>query len=249
MTYPAVVKEAGGRDKLIERLKSAAKEMNSKGISITAVKPAQPTDSATSGDERYVIVPYEMQMKVLGSQTSVKSFLLDTFGLNNTYVFCTRKALAKKYGLRTIGDLRRLPEARVVVDLSFLDRQDGWPGLVKAYQLDLPKPRIMSPDLRYKALESGDTDVVLGFATDWEIAFYDLAVLEDDKGYFPSYLGAPLVRGDLLRRHPEVGKVLNRLKDQIDDDTMRRLNYQVAKERRPEAAVARDFLRKKGLLP
>lgn len=175
--------------------------------------------------------------------------LLDTFGLNNTYVFCTTKPLAEKYRLRKIDDLRRAPKLRVVVDLSFLDRQDGWPGLLKAYQLDLQRPRLMSPDLRYRALESGDVDVVLGFATDWEIASYRLAVLEDDRRYFPSYLGAPLVRGDVLRRHPEIGKVLNRLRGQIDDDAMRRLNYQVAREGRSEVEAARAFLRAKGLLP
>jgi hypothetical protein len=80
LTYPAVVKEAGGRDKLIEKLKSAAKEMKSKGIEITAVKPSDPTASESSGDERYVIVPYEMEMKVLGSKTTVKSFLLAISG-------------------------------------------------------------------------------------------------------------------------------------------------------------------------
>jgi osmoprotectant transport system permease protein len=175
--------------------------------------------------------------------------LLKTFGLNNTYVFCTTKATAAKYGLRTIGDLRRFAQARVVVDLSFLDRQDGWPGLVKAYGLDLPRPKLMAPDLRYKALESGDVDVVLGFATDWEIGFYKLAVLDDDRHYFPSYHGAPLVRADVLRRHPEIGKVLGRLHGRIDDATMRRLNAQVARERREPAAVAREFLEAQGLLP
>ncbi len=175
--------------------------------------------------------------------------LLETFGLNNTYVFCTTRQLAKKYDLRTIGDLRRLPDPRIGVDLSFRDRPDGWQGLVKTYKLDLPRPQLLSPDLRYKALESGDVKVVLGFGTDWEIAFYKLAVLDDDRHYFPSYHGAPLVRADVLRRHPEIGKVLNRLHNRIDDDTMRRLNSQVARERRSETAVAREFLVKQGLLP
>ena len=175
--------------------------------------------------------------------------LLETFGLNNTYAFCTTKPLAKKYNLHTIGDLRRFPKARIVVDLSFLDRADGWPGLVKAYNLDLPRPQLMAPNLRYKALENGAVDVVLGFATDWEIAFYDLVVLDDDRHYFPSYHGAPLVRADVLQRHPEIGKVLNRLHGRIDDDTMRRLNFQVARERKSEAAVAREFLKKQRLLP
>jgi osmoprotectant transport system permease protein len=195
-------------------------------------------------DDRLTITPL-VRKEVLKRHGLV---LLETFGLNNTYAFCTTKPLAARNGLRSIGDLRRFPGARVVVDLSFLDRADGWPGLVKVYNLNLPAPKLMDPNLRYKALESGDVDVVLGFATDWEIAFYDLVVLDDDRHYFPSYHGAPLVREDVLRRHPEIGRVLNLLQGRIDDDTMRRLNYQVARERRPEAAVAREFLLKQGLL-
>jgi osmoprotectant transport system permease protein len=175
--------------------------------------------------------------------------LLDTFGLNNTYAPCCRKETARKYGLRTIGDLRRAPQLRVVVDLSFLERPDGWRGLVGAYGLrfDAP-PRQVGPDFLYGALEEKKADLVVGFATDWQIAALDLAVLEDDRGYFPNYHGAPLVREDVLERHPEIGQVLNRLHNQIDDTTMRRLNFLVAKERRSEAEVAREFLQQRGLL-
>jgi osmoprotectant transport system permease protein len=174
---------------------------------------------------------------------------LKTFGLNNTYALCTTDEVAKKYHLRKISDLRQAPPLQVVVDLDFLDRPDGWAGLVKTYDLALPKPRQVSPDLRYRVLNDGEADLVCGFATDWEIASYHLVVLEDDRGYFPSYHAAPLVRGETLRQHPEIKTVLDRLQGQIDDDTMRRLNAQVAQERRSEADVAREFLRGKGLLP
>jgi osmoprotectant transport system permease protein len=174
--------------------------------------------------------------------------LLETFGLNNTYAICAPKPLARKYQLQKISDLRRTPGLRMAVDLDFPDRDDGWVGLVRTYGLKLPPPKALSPDLRYRALDTGDVDLVCGFATDWEIAFYDLVVLEDDRHYFPSYHGAPLVRADFLQKYPQVRAVLNRLHNRIDDDTMRRLNYQVARERRPEAEVAREFLLKQGLL-
>jgi osmoprotectant transport system permease protein len=175
--------------------------------------------------------------------------LLDTFGLDNTYAICAPKALARKYHLEKISDLRRTPGLLMGVDVDFPDRDDGWRGLIKTYGLKLREPpRAMTPDFRYQALKNGTVDLVCGFATDWEIAFYDLVVLKDDRHYFPNYHGAPVVRGDVLRRHPEIARVLNRLHNQIDDDTMRRLNYQVARERRTEAAVAREFLLKKGLI-
>jgi osmoprotectant transport system permease protein len=173
--------------------------------------------------------------------------LLDTFGFNNAYVFCVPRALAQRFALRSISDLRRVSQLRVVVDLEFKDRPDGWKGLVQTYGLHFRRePQQVSPDMRYRALKSNQADIVLGFATDSEIEDLDLVMLEDDKSYFPDYHGAPLVRGELLQRHPEIAEVLNRL--QIDDRTMRRLNAQVTKEKRSEIEVAREFLLQRGFL-
>jgi osmoprotectant transport system permease protein len=175
--------------------------------------------------------------------------LLEPFGLNNTYALCVTRETARRHGLRTISDLVRAPGLRVVVDLSFLERPDGWPGLAAKYGLRFDQPpRQMSPDLIYRPLESDKADLVVGFATDWQIDALNLVVLEDDRSYFPSYHGAPLVRGDVLERHPEVGKVLNRLGGKIDDAAMRRLNFQVAVGKRSERDVVREFLRQRGLL-
>jgi osmoprotectant transport system permease protein len=176
--------------------------------------------------------------------------LLEPFGLNNTYAPCVTRSTAKRYGLRTISDLRRTPQLRVVIDLSFRTRPDGWDGLVRTYALvfDQP-PSQVSPNLLYKALEQGAADLVIGFATDWQIQSLNLVVLEDDRGYFPSYHAAPLVREALLKRHPEVADILNRLAGRIDDQAMRRLNFQVAVDKRSEADVAQEFLRGQGLIP
>jgi osmoprotectant transport system permease protein len=173
--------------------------------------------------------------------------LLPTFGLNNTYALCVPKSVARTYHLRTISDLRHAPDLRTFVDIDFLDRPDGWQGLVKTYGLHLPRPKQVIPSFRYRALPK-DADMVCGFATDWEIDALDLVVLADDRHYFPNYHAAPLIRDAVLQRHPEIGTVLDRLKGQIDDRTMRRLNYQVAWQKKPVADVARAFLRERGLL-
>ena len=174
--------------------------------------------------------------------------LLDAFGLNNTYAPCVTEETAKKYGLRKISDLTKVPQFRVVVDQSFLTRPDGWSGLVKKYDLRFHEPPSqISPNLLYKALEGNKVDLVIGFATDWQIQALNLVVLEDDRGYFPNYHGAPLVRAATLKRYPEIASALQRLGGKIDDQTMRRLNYQVAVEKRSEAEVAREFLQSKGL--
>jgi osmoprotectant transport system permease protein len=174
--------------------------------------------------------------------------LLDTFGLNNTYAPCVTQETAKRFQLQTISDLQRVPQLRLMVDLSFLTRPDGWIELKKKYDLPQQTPKQVSPNLLYKALESNEAELVIGFSTDWQIQALNLVVLEDDRGYFPSYHGAPLIREDVLNRFPEVGPVLKRLAGQIDDQTMRRLNYEVTVNKRSETEVVREFLEQKGLL-
>src|SRR6202011_3766568 len=61
--------------------------------------------------------------------------LLEPFGLNNTYAPCVTRATAERHGLHKISDLQRVPQLRVVIDLSFRTRPDGWDGLVERYGL------------------------------------------------------------------------------------------------------------------
>jgi glycine betaine/choline ABC-type transport system substrate-binding protein len=104
----------------------------------------------------------------------------------------------------------------------------------------------VGPDLIYRSLK--DDVLVIGSATDWQIEAQHLVVLEDDLGYFPNYHAAPLIREDVLQEHPEIAEVLNRLAGQIDDATMRQLNYEVAVKKRSEKDVAREFLVEKKLV-
>jgi len=174
--------------------------------------------------------------------------LLEPFGLNNTYALCVTKPTAQRFALRKISDLKRTPDLRVVIDLSFLTRPDGWNGLIQKYGLKFSStPKQVSPNLLYKALEQKETDLVIGFATDWQIQAMDLVVLEDDLGYFPNYHGAPLVGEAVLKRHPQIRTVLDKLGGQIDDRTMRQLNYEVAVKKRTEGDAVREFLANKGL--
>jgi len=108
--------------------------------------------------------------------------------------------------------------------------------------------RDLDASLMYEALAHGEVDVICAFATDGRIAAYDLQILDDDRGVFPPYYAAPVVRVPALRSHPQLPEVLGLLADLLDDETMRRLNYEVDATGRSPRAVARDFLESKGLV-
>lgn len=138
---------------------------------------------------------------------------------------------------------------RAAFDAEFLTRPDGYPGLSEYYGFRFEaEPMQMDPGLMYKALADGAVDVIDGFATDGRIPAYDLVVLKDDRGFFPPYYAAPLVRAETLQEHPELEGILNRLGGRITDETMQRLNYKVDEEGFKAAEVARQFLTEQGLL-
>jgi len=106
----------------------------------------------------------------------------------------------------------------------------------------------MDLGLLYRALESQQVDVVAGSNTDGLIAALGLAVLEDDRHYFPPYDAVPIVRPEALQRWPGVREVLESLAGKIPAEDMRRLNYAVDGQKKDATDVVRDYLRSRSLL-
>ena len=96
------------------------------------------------------------------------------------------------------------PKWRVGVGYEFLERPDGFNGLVAVYDLQFKDaPRVMDLGLLYRALQEKQVDIVAGNSTDGLIAALGYVVLNDDKNYFPPYEAVPLVRQDALARFPD----------------------------------------------
>jgi glycine betaine/choline ABC-type transport system substrate-binding protein len=169
---------------------------------------------------------------------------LAPFGFNNTFAIAVREADAQRLGLRAISDLARVaPSWQAGFGYEFLNREDGFPGLARTYGLRFASPpTAMDLGLTYRALAEGKIDVIAGNSTDGQLDALHLVALADDRHYFPPYEAAPVVRGVVLQRHPEVGRALAELAGKIDDAAMRRLNALADVEHRDLAAIARDWL-------
>ncbi|MDP2496660.1 MAG: glycine betaine ABC transporter substrate-binding protein [Candidatus Palauibacterales bacterium] len=165
-------------------------------------------------------------------------------GFENTFVILVREATADSLGLETVSDA--VPHAGAWTPgfgYEFTEREDGFPGLVEAYGLEFgSRPRAMELGLTYRALAEGRIDLTAGNSTDGQIDALDLAVLRDDRRYFPPYDAAPVVRRELLERRPEVARSLERLGGRITTREMRRMNRAVDGEGRSYRAVAREWV-------
>ena len=163
---------------------------------------------------------------------------LAPLGFDNTFAILVRRSDAERLGLRTIDDLRRVAGGWTPgFGFEFLQREDGYPGLVKAYDLRFGRTPVgMDLSLIYKAVADGQLDVTAGDATSAQIDAMDLAVLEDTRRYFPPYDAVPLVRTSTLLGRAEIRRALDRLAGRISASQMRAMNAAVDVRREDPAA-------------
>jgi osmoprotectant transport system substrate-binding protein len=175
--------------------------------------------------------------------------VMDPLGFNNTFAIVIRGETARRLNLHTLSEVSPYAaQWRPGFGYEFMERPDGYQGLVRTYHLTFGHPpRIMDLGLLYRALMEKQVDLVAGNSTDGLIAARDLAMLEDDQHYFPPYQAVPMIRRETLGRHPEVREALHQLSGKISDQEMRRLNYAVDGEHRDVVEVVHAFLRAKHL--
>lgn len=170
-------------------------------------------------------------------------------GFENTFAMVIRGDDARRLHLTTLSEAARFtPQWRLGVGYEFEQRPDGLPGLSAAYGLHFAEPpRSMDLGLLYRALNAHQVDMIAANSTDGPIRAYGLAVLDDDRHYFPPYQAVPLVRDDALKRWPQIQPALDALAGRITADDMRNLNEAVDGEHRDPADVVSAFRKAKGL--
>jgi osmoprotectant transport system permease protein len=165
--------------------------------------------------------------------------LLGSLGFENAYAFAMHGEDAKRRGIASLSDLaRQADELDFATDVEFLERPE-WAAVRRAYGLNFKSAHPYQPTFMYRALASGETDVISAFSSDGRIAADKLAVLTDPKGAIPGYdailLLAPRRAGDLRFQ-----AALRPLIGAIPVEKMREANYLVDRDtdkQSPDAAA------------
>jgi osmoprotectant transport system substrate-binding protein len=145
----------------------------------------------------------------------------------------------------------RPEDATLCAASEFLKREDGLPGVERAYDFELPNDNIveLEEDRIYGAIdEGGRCNFGEVFITDGRIKALDLTVLEDDEQFFPFYNPSLNVRKEVTDEYPGIADVLAPISEKLDNETLQRLNAAVEMDGKSEEAVARQFLKENGLL-
>jgi glycine betaine/choline ABC-type transport system substrate-binding protein len=210
------------------------------GTALTAVLKQQP-----SGDKQEVYRRVKQ-----GYESKFGLSIGPPLGFDDTFAMVIRGEDARQLHLKTLSEAAAFtPKWRAGFGYEFMERPDGYNGLVASYGLRFAEaPRIMDLGLITRALKERQVDIIAGNNTDGLIPALDFVVLEDDHHYFPPYEAVAIMRGEMLKSHPEVGAALGELAGAISDEDMRRLNYAVDGQHRDVTAVVREFLKQRGLI-
>ncbi|PSM43697.1 glycine/betaine ABC transporter substrate-binding protein [Streptomyces dioscori] len=175
--------------------------------------------------------------------------------LNNTYALAMNQANFKKYGTKTLSEVAALskkdPKAvTVCVESEFANRADGMPGMEKAYGMKLPSGNITQMDtgIIYTQVKKGSCTYGEVFTTDGRIKSMNLAVMADDKKFFPNYNVAPQINTKALKKYPAIAEVLAPITKRLDNDVAQELNAKVDVDGEDPHAVALDWMKKEGFV-
>ncbi|WP_052229927.1 glycine betaine ABC transporter substrate-binding protein [Streptomyces sp. CT34] len=176
--------------------------------------------------------------------------------LNNTYALALNAAHDRKYRVRTLSDvaalLKRDPGAvTLCVENEFATRNDGLPGMARAYGMNIPSGNIrkMTGGVVYTEASQGKS-CTFGevFTTDGRIKVMGLTVLDDDKHFFPNYNAAPEINARTLAKYPQIAGVLAPVTRALDNTVAQSLNRKVDVEGRDPHDVAKKWLVDEGFI-
>lgn len=167
-----------------------------------------------------------------------------SYGFSNQFTFMVTKETAEKYGLQKVSDLQKhAAKMSLGTDQTWYKREgDGYQAFTEEYGMTFKRVYPMQVGLLYDALVADELDVILGYSTDGRVGSYDLVMLEDDRTFFPPYTCSLIATDKVLAENPELQKVLLKLSDTIDTETMQQMNDASDSDLLEPSLIARQFL-------
>ena len=120
----------------------------------------------------------------------------------------------------------------------------------KAYYFNFEKDNIKVMDLSeiYQRLADGTIDIGLIFSTNSKLRNAQYTLLQDDENFLTSYNLTPLIRDEILIKHPKLAEHLNKLATFLDNPTIINLNAKVEIDKVAFKKVAKQFLLEQKLI-
>jgi osmoprotectant transport system substrate-binding protein len=200
----------------------------------SAVTVAKINKSVSTPQQEYALAKafYAKRGQVMSDMTPF--FDTDAIGV--------KKSFATKYGLVTVGDLKKAPHFTLGARPEFLNRQQGAAGMKSAYGVKNFTFKSLALGIQYQALDGGSVDAIDVFTTDPQLASGKYTVLKDPKNIFGFQNIALVVNKDKLNACPNLMTTVNGINKLLTTPAVIAMNKAVAINKQPAAAVAKAFL-------
>jgi osmoprotectant transport system substrate-binding protein len=184
---------------------------------------------------------------------------LEPANANNTWAIAVRKDLATANQLRNMDDVGRYiakgGSFKLAASAEFMERTDAMPAFQTAYGFKLRADQALvlaggdtAATIKAAAEKTSGVNAAMAYGTDGPLAALGLVVMEDPKGVQPVYAPAPLVREEVLKRHPAIATILAPIFKSLDTPTLQMLNARIQLEGQDPRKVASGYLQSKGFL-
>lgn len=184
---------------------------------------------------------------------------LEPANANNTWAIAIRKDLATANQLRNMDDVGRYIAKggtfKLAASAEFMERTDAMPAFQTAYGFKLRADQALvlaggdtAATIKAAAEKTSGVNAAMAYGTDGPLAALGLVVMEDPKGVQPVYAPAPLVREEVLKRHPAIATILAPIFKSLDTPTLQLLNARIQLEGQDPRKVASGYLQSKGFL-
>ena len=185
-----------------------------------------------------------------------KLTVLDAAAATDQNGFVVTKDTASKYSLKKLSDISGgSAQGQLILggppECPSAQRPFCKPGLEQTYGIKFKdfKPLDAGGPLTVAALDGKQIDIGLLFTSDPTIVAKGFVLLEDDKHLQLSDNIAPVVRDDLLAKDDgTIKRLLNSISAKLTQDELNGMNKLVAVDKKDPKDVAKDWLKKQGLI-
>jgi len=240
--YSVDVKGNIGSSEITDKALTSGKiDMYPEYTGVIVTELAKLSDQPKSADDTYQMAK-DWETK-RGFELLDKTPFFDADGL------AVKPEYAQKYGLKSVGDLKKVDHFVYGGPPENKTRYQGVLGMQKAYGLDNFSFKPLSIGLQYNALKNGKIDVAAVFTTDGQLQGGTYTVLDDTKGIFGYQNVAPVVSKKVLDAEgPAFADTLNKVSALLTNEAMQKMNAAVDLDKQKPADVAKQFLQANGLL-
>ncbi len=178
---------------------------------------------------------------------------------NNTWAIAIRKDVAAANKLVSLQDLGKWVSGggkfKLAASAEFIERPDALPAFQSAYGFKLSQDQLLTlaggdtaVTIKAAAEQTSGVNGAMAYGTDGPVAALGLVILDDPKGVQPIYAPAPIVRAEVLARHPKIKDLLAPVFKALDGTTLQSLNAKIALEGQDAKQVAAAWLKGKGFV-